>query len=159
MALKLSDSPELATPAKPESAPVNPGSAAGQSSRPNPVCLEMPVTLRRLPAAEQSGASALAPPVPEEAKTVIVFENGAILRLASSLPAGTAVALTNSRGHEVVCRVASARSLPAIKGYVEVKFEEAANDFWGLPHVDPPARASAPATPATIAAAPAANAP
>jgi hypothetical protein len=159
MTLKLNDPPELATPAKPDSAPVNSGSVPAQSSRSNPVCLEVPVTVRRLPSVEQSGATSLAKPVPEEARTVIVFENGAVLRLASTLPAGTPVTLTNSRGREVVCRVASARNLPAIKGYVEVKFEEAANDFWGLQPGEPPTRTSAPAAPATIAAPPAANAP
>ena len=159
MALKLNDPPELTTPAKSDSAPVNPGSAPAQSSRSNPVCLEVPVTVRRVASGEQSGASALAQPAPEEGRTVIVFENGAVLRLASSLPAGTAVSLTNSRGHEVVCRVASTRNLPSIKGYVEVKFEEAANDFWGLQHGGPPARTSVPEVPATIVAPPAATAP
>jgi protein TonB len=159
MALKLNDSPELATTAKSGSAPVNPGSTPAQNPRSNPVCLEMPVTLRRLPGAEPSGASSLPQPAPEEARTVIVFENGAVLRVSSSIPAGTAVTLKNSRGQEVACRVASARNLPAIKGYVEVKFEEAANDFWGLQQGDRPAGVSAPATPAIIAAPPVANAP
>src|SRR5712692_6564557 len=159
MALKLNDSPELTTAAKSDSAPVNPGSAPTQSSRSNPVCLEVPVTVRRLPGGEQSGASASAQPAQEEGRTVIVFETGAVLRLASSLPAGTAVSLTNSRGQEVVCRVASARNLPALKGYVEVKFEEAANDFWGLQHGDRAASASAPVTPAAIAVPPVVNSP
>ena len=159
MVLKLNDPPELTTPAKSDSAHVNPGSAPAQSSRSSPVCLELPVTVRRLPTGEHSGGSALAKPAPEEGRTVIVFENGAVLRLASSLPAGTAVSLTNSRGQEVVCRVASARNLPSMKGYVEVKFEEAANDFWGLQHGQPQARAFVPVVPATIVAPPAATAP
>src|SRR5579863_6145809 len=89
--------------------------AGGQSQRSNPVCLEVSVTLRSQPG-EAVGTS---PAIREEGKTVIVFENGAVLRLANNLPLGRTVILSNPSGREVLCRAVSGRKLPNVKGYVE----------------------------------------
>jgi TonB family protein len=115
-----------------------PGSNAGSesnsnlNSRSNPVCLEVAVTIRNLPGDKAESASGLAKPIREEARTVIVFDNGAVLRLSANIPAGQAVILSNPHGREVVCRVATARNLPTVKGYIEVEFVEPISDFWGI---------------------------
>jgi TonB family protein len=126
-----------------ESSPLDnltkPGSTVGSSetnsehtTRSNPVCLEVSVTIRSLP-----GDKGDAPPGPpkaarEEARTVIVFDNGAVLRVSGNFPAGQAVIVTNPEGRDIVCRVISARNLPTVRGYVEVEFLEPATDYWGI---------------------------
>ena len=74
-------------------------------------------------------------PIREECRTVIVFDNGAVLRSSGNLPAGQKIILSNTAGRDVVCRVASGHNLPSIKGYAEVEFLEPVNDFWSI-HTD-----------------------
>jgi TonB family protein len=126
-----------------ESSPLDnltkPGSTAGSSetnsehtTRSNPVCLEVAVTIRSLPG--DKGDAPPGPPKParEEARTVIVFDNGAVLRVSGNFPPGQAVIVTNPEGRDIVCRVISARNLPTVRGYVEVEFLEPATDYWGI---------------------------
>lgn len=118
------------------SEPDGPGKS-GASTRSNPVCLEVGVTLRSLPGQANSPTQ----PIREDLKTVIVFENGAVLRSANNLPAGTSVILSNSNARDVVCRVVTGRSMPSVKGYVEVEFMEPVKDFWGIQQDSAPASA------------------
>jgi protein TonB len=117
---------------KQASTPSGSASNSGQNTRSNPVCLEVAVTIRSLPGDKGEASSGQAKPTREEARTVIVFDNGAVLRLAGDFLAGQAVIVSNPQGRDVVCRVVSARSLPTVKGYIEVEFVESANDFWGI---------------------------
>src|SRR6266550_2490958 len=103
-----------------------------QNTRSNPVCLEIAVTIRSLPGEKGEASAGLAQPTREEARTVIVFDNGAVLRLASHFPAGQTVILSNHEGRDVVCRVVSTRDVPTVKGYIEVEFLEPIADFWGI---------------------------
>jgi TonB family protein len=130
MTLTIKESSQLNSSTKPASGSSE--SNTGQNSRSNPVCLEVPVTIRSLPGEKGEASSGPANPVREEARTVIVFDNGAVLRLASNLPPGQSVIVSNPQGCDVVCRVASAQNLPTVKGYVEIEFAEPANDFWGI---------------------------
>jgi TonB family protein len=99
-----------------------------ESARSNPVCLELSVTIRSLPP-ENGG---LTQSVPHEGRTVIVFDNGAVLRCTENLPVGQTFILSNPIGRDVVCLVVGGRNLPRVKGYVEVQFMEPVNDFWGI---------------------------
>jgi TonB family protein len=128
-----------------------PGPTAGSSEshsdqnlRSNPVCLEVAVTIRSLPGEKDEPSSGPAQPTREEARTVIVFDNGAVLRLASHFPTGQAVILSNHEGRDVVCRVVSTRDLPTVKGYMEVEFLEPMVDFWGIHKPAGQSNASAP---------------
>jgi protein TonB len=157
MTLTIKNSPDLNSPGKPGSPSQNSENNPGtQSPRSNPLCLEVNVTLRNLPGEAGSPAQ----PIREEGKTVIVFENGAVLRITNNLPVGQTVILANPNGREVVCRAVNGRKLPSVKGYVEVEFVEPAKDFWGLqqnqnnmpvttapPTVTPPALREIPAPP------------
>lgn len=147
MALNLKDSLNLETtdPSTPSSP--NSGLGTAQPPRSNPVCLEVPVSFRRLSSGPGGGATGSEQPDREEAKTVIVFESGAVLRVASDLPPDTPLLLTNSHGQEVHCRVSSGQNLPAIKGYVEVQFEGSAPDFWGALQSNAPTGAPSPGIP------------
>jgi TonB family protein len=102
--------------------------------------LEVNVTLRSLP----TEASALTQPIREDLKTVIVFDNGAVLRSTNNLPAGMTLILSNSNARDVVCRVMTGRSMPSVKGYVEIEFMEPVKDFWGIHQEGGPGAASAP---------------
>ena len=101
------------------------------SARSNPVCLELTVTIRSLP----SETGGLTKPIRLEGRTVIVFDNGAVLRCAENLPVGQSFILSNPNGRDVVCLVVGSRNLPSVKGYVEVQFMEPVNDFWGIREV------------------------
>jgi TonB family protein len=109
----------------------NPAKNTDRSPRSNPACLEINVTLQSLPA--EAGGSSQS--IREEGKTVIVFDNGAVLRIANNLPIGQRVLLSNPNGREAVCRIVSGRNLPNVKGYVEVEFAEPVKDFWGVRQV------------------------
>jgi TonB family protein len=106
----------------------NPAKNAAQFPRSNPACLEINVTLRGLPAEDGSSGQAIR----EEGRTVIVFDNGAVLRTSNNLPIGQNLLLSNASGREVACRTVSGQNLPSGKGYVEVEFAEPVKDFWGV---------------------------
>jgi protein TonB len=71
-------------------------------------------------------------PTLAEARSVIVFETGAVIRLAGDPPVGQLLVAINPHGREVPCRVVAPRNRPALKGYVEIEFCEPAGDFWGI---------------------------
>ncbi len=140
MTLTIKDSPERQIPGKQGVASQNSANKAGESPRSNPVCLEVNVTIRSLP----TEAGGLTKPIREDVRTVIVFDNGAVLRCMESLPVGLTVILSNANARDVVCKVVGGQNLPSIKGYVEVQFMESVNDFWSI-HQDPnPISAGAP---------------
>jgi len=84
MTLTIKDSPDLNSPGKTGAPSQNSENKAGQSPRPNPVCLEVAVTIRSLP----NQAGGLTKPFREDGRTVIVFDNGAVLRSTNNMPIG-----------------------------------------------------------------------
>jgi protein TonB len=128
MTLTIDNPPDLNGPGKPGTSPEKSANASGKSSRSNPVCLEVNLTIRSLP----GELGALTQPIREGARTVIVFDNGAVIRSTSNLPVGQKIILSNAAGREVVCRVAVGRNMPNIKGYVELEFLEPVTDFWSI---------------------------
>ena len=135
---------------KPGSTAVMPENKSDQNPRSNPVCLEIGVTIRSLPGEKDEASSGSAKPTREEARTVIVFDNGAVLRLTSNFPPGQAVILSNSQGRDVVCRVVSTKNLPNVKGYIEVEFLEPTTDFWGIHKPEGQSLSSNPPAPAVV---------
>jgi TonB family protein len=68
----------------------------------------------------------------EDTTTVLVFEKGAVVRLAATVAPGQLVFLTNTRTKkEVVAQVMPKRSAEATNSYAELQFTENAPDFWG----------------------------
>jgi TonB family protein len=128
----IEESSPLENLTKSGSSAVSSESKPNQNSRSNPVCLEVGVTIRSLPGEKDESSPGSAQPPRQEARTVIVFDNGAVLRLANNLPPGQAVILSNPQGRDVVCRVANTRTSPNVKGYIEVEFLEPTTDFWGI---------------------------
>ena len=144
MTLTIKDSPELNSPGRSGVPSQNSENKPAESPRSNPVCLEVGVTIRSLP----TEAGGLTQAIREEGRTVIVFDNGAVLRSTNNLQIGRTVILSNPKGRDVVCRVVGGRNLPSVKGYVEIEFIEPVNDFWGIHQdVDPVAVATPPVSP------------
>src|ERR1700720_4116118 len=116
----------------PENATAHPvgGSPTESPSRPQPVALEVPVTV--------NGARAVAgsnkrEPFSESTKTVLIFGHGAVLRLSSSVAPGQLLFLTNEKTKkEVVCQVVSSKNYRGKSVYVEWGSTEPVWGFWGI---------------------------
>jgi TonB family protein len=99
-------------------------------ARPQPVALEIPVTVNGARTVEGSDKRE---PFSENTKTVLVFSHGAVIRLASSLATGQLIFLTNEKTKkEVVCQVIKSINYRSVTGYVELEFTEPAIGFWGM---------------------------
>jgi hypothetical protein len=69
----------------------------------------------------------------EETTTVLVFENGGVLRLSAAVVPGQLLFLTHlGTKREVVAQVTCKRDFRPTICYVEVEFTEAAPGFWGV---------------------------
>jgi len=103
-----------------------------QSSQPgDPVSAEIPVTVHASRYSSASKGAAKLPPVHEETRTVIIFPQGAVVRLSASVNPGELVVLTNKRsGADVICRVTGVKTQPGIQNYVHLEFTQRALDYW-----------------------------
>src|SRR5580704_250631 len=116
----------LETPAV--AAPRHEDSATG--SRPQPVALEVPVTVNGARTVEGTDKRE---PFSETTKTVLVFGNGAVIRLGSPVSPGQLLFLTNEKTKkEVVCQVVKSKNYRSVSGYVELEFTESVVGFWGM---------------------------
>jgi protein TonB len=123
-------------------------------ARPQPVALEIPVTVNGARTVEGSHKRE---PFSENTKTVLVFSHGAVIRLASSLATGQLIFLTNEKTKkEIVCQVIKSKNYRSVTGYVELEFTEPAIGFWGMrfppdrPVPAAPVPALAPAPPRAV---------
>ncbi len=116
------------TPAGPSATTGAP--SADAAARPQPVALEVPVTVNGARTVEGSEKRE---PFSESTQTVLVFGNGAVIRLASTVSAGQLLFLTNDKTKkEVVCQVVKSKNYRNVSGYVELEFTEAVSGFWGM---------------------------
>src|SRR5467141_2891466 len=121
----LSASPETAQ--RPASTTTLPGDMA---TKQQPVALEVPVTINGARAVEGSDKRE---PFSESTKTVLIFGNGAVIRLSSSVAPGQLLFLTNEKTKkEVVCQVVKSKNYRNVSGYVELEFTEPVVGFWGM---------------------------
>ena len=163
MTLNVKDSENTAAPASPavpsNSAPKSPAEAP---ARPQPVALEVPVTVNGVRTIEGSDKRE---PFSESSATVLVFGHGAVIRISASLAPGQLVFLTNEKSKkEVVCQVVKSKTDGNAIGYVELRFTEPAPGFWGMrfpsdtvipqPAVRPAAAAPVPVAPKPVPPAP-----
>ncbi len=141
----------------------NSGALSQGARRTDAVGAEIAVTIHasRYSTASRGTASKNLPPIHEETRTVIIFPNGAVVRLSASVTPGELVVLTNQRtADDVICRVATVKAQPGTQNYVNLEFTQRAPSFWGdampadntartgpsvPPHVFSPAPAQAPA--------------
>src|ERR1700742_3709027 len=132
--------------------PARTAPGAEDANKPQPVPLEVPVTVNGARTVEGSDKRE---PFSETTQTVLVFHNGAVIRLNSSVTAGQLLFLTNDKTKkEVVCQVVKSKNYRNVSGYVELEFTETVAGFWGMRF--PGERATAPAPVAAAPARPAA---
>src|SRR5260370_16068694 len=94
------------------------------------VALEVRVTVNGARAVEGSDKRE---PFSENTKTVLIFGNGAVIRLSSSVAPGQLLFLTNEKTKkEVVCQVVKSKNYRSMSGYVELEFTESVVGFWGM---------------------------
>src|SRR5438094_6103967 len=125
-------------------------SGSGDSAiKQQPVALEVPVTVNGARALDGSDKRE---PFSESTKTVLVFGNGAVIRLSSAVAPGQLLFLTNEKTKkEVICQVVKSKNYRNVSGYVELEFTEPALGFWGMRFPGDrigPGPQAAPATPA-----------
>ena len=126
--------------------------AANTSARPQPVALEVPVTVN---GARSLDGSEKREPFSERSQTVLVFGHGAVLRISALLAPGQLVFLTNEKTKkEVVCVVVKSKTDGNAVGYVELRFTEPAPGFWGMRFPSDTVLPQAAARPAAPASAP-----
>src|SRR5208282_2242844 len=106
----------------------------------NPLALEIAVNVAGARPTSASGQRDL---FSEDTATVLVSENGAVIRLAAAVVTGQLLFLTDKRTNgEVVCQVVRKRIFRPTECYVELEFTEPVPKFWGL---DIPAKPPSPA--------------
>ncbi len=118
--------------ARPEAAqrPAPTTSSGDAAIKQQPVALEVPVTINGARAVEGSDKRE---PFSESTKTVLIFGNGAVIRLSSSVAPGQLLFLTNEKTKkEVVCQVVKSKNYRNVSGYVELEFTESVVGFWGM---------------------------
>src|SRR6266436_1894524 len=121
----LSARPEAAQRPAPTTTPTSDAAIKQQA-----VALEVPVTVNGARAVEGSDKRE---PFAETTKTVLIFGNGAVIRLSSSVAPGQLLFLTNEKTKkEVVCQVVKSKNYRNVSGYVELEFTEPVVGFWGM---------------------------
>jgi protein TonB len=117
--------PTASAPAAPPAKPANEA-----ATRPQPVALEIPVTVNGARTVDGSDKRV---PFSESTQTVLIFPHGAVIRTGTPLANGQLVFLTNEKTKkEVVCQVVKSKSSGSAGAYVELQFTEPAPSFWGL---------------------------
>ncbi|HTF24800.1 MAG TPA: TonB family protein [Candidatus Limnocylindria bacterium] len=96
----------------------------------NPVAHEVPVIATGARPGESGNQREL---FTEEASTVLVFENGGVIRLSAAVTVGQLLFLTNEgTNREVVAQVMRKRDFRPTSCYAEVEFSEPSPGFWGI---------------------------
>jgi len=106
------------------------GQMPQKSMRPNPVALEVPVSVAGArPVASKDQRELFT----EETTTVLVFKDGAVIQLSAAVAVGQLLFLTEKRSKkEVVCQVVHKRSHRPTVCFVELEFTEPEENFWGV---------------------------
>ncbi len=153
MTLNVKDSENAAGPSSPATPAIK--SSAEAPARPQPVALEVPVTVNGARTVEGSDKRE---PFSEKSATVLVFGHGAVIRISAVLAPGQLIFLTNEKTRkEVVCQVVKSKTDGNAVGYVELRFTEPAPGFWGMRFPSDtvlPQAVARPVAPAPVPAAP-----
>ena len=98
-------------------------------SKANAIAFEVRIKVAGARAASTSAEREL---FTESTTTVLVFENGGVIRLAAAVTPGQLLFLTNEESkQEIVAQVIRKRAFRPTECYVELEFTEPAPGFWG----------------------------
>ncbi|HTV58525.1 MAG TPA: TonB family protein [Verrucomicrobiae bacterium] len=158
MAPLIKDTLDLATPAS-ESTHTSRESAAPPQLRGDALSLEVHVKVHGSRVTEVGrGLPPRTEPFEEQTSTMIVFPQGAVLRLTTSVTAGQMLVLTNLKTRQdAICRVVKVRANGQLSAYVEVEFTSRQTGYWGVSFpgealaASPVAASRPPASPAPAA--------
>lgn len=150
MAPLTKDSVEVANPAGDVevSQPVNQTKSA-PGLRSDAVSLEVPVKVHgSRVVAMASGSTPQTEPFEEQTATMIVFPQGAVLRMSSPVNVSQMLVLTNLKTkQDSICRVLKVRPNANLGSYVEVEFTHRQPGYWGISFSSDPAPVSTVAPP------------
>jgi periplasmic protein TonB len=115
------------------SPPANSGKAPGPSSPSDPKLNSVAHEAAVVATGARPGKAGERELFTEETTTVLVFENGGVLRLSAAVAPGQLLFLTNQETRrEVVAQVTRKRDFKPTSCYVEVEFSEPSPGFWGI---------------------------
>ena len=128
-------------------------SAGGGHLRADALSLEVPVKVHGSRVTEVArGVAPHTEPFEEQTSTMIVFPQGAVLRMSTAVSASQMLVVTNLKTRQdAICRVIKVRTFSNMQGYVEVEFTHKQPGYWGVnfPSEGPaPSNQAAPAIPA-----------
>ena len=88
-------------------------------------------------------------PFEEQTSTMIVFPQGAVIRMSTAVNVGQMLVVTNLKSRQdAICRVVKVRTFSNLQGYVEVEFTHKQPGYWNVYFPsDGPASANKPAQP------------
>jgi protein TonB len=91
-------------------------------------------------------------PFEEQTSTMIVFPQGAVIRMSTTVSVGQMLVVTNQKTRQdAICRVVKVRTFSNLQGYVEVEFTHKQPGYWNVYFPsDGPALANKPAQPTVI---------
>ena len=127
--------------------------AGGGHLRADALSLEVPVKVHGSRVTEVArGVAPHTEPFEEQTSTMIVFPQGAVLRMSTAVSASQMLVVTNLKTRQdAICRVIKVRTFSNMQGYVEVEFTHKQPGYWGInfPSEGPaPSSQAAPAIPA-----------
>lgn len=155
MAPLIKDAVEVANPAA-DTAVSKPSAPAAKTTassglRADAVSLEVPVRVYGSRVTQVAGQSeATSEPFEEQTTTMIVFPQGCVLRMSTTVSVGQMLVVTNTKSkQDAICRVLKVRTFSNTQGYVEVEFTTAQSGYWSVSTgSEAPAPAAAVITPA-----------
>ena len=102
--------------------------------RADAVSLEVPIKVHgSLVPNLAPGALSQAQPFEEQTTTMIVFPQGGVLKMTTSVSAGQMMVFTNLKSRQdAICRVIKVRAYGKTQSYVEVEFTNPQPAYWGV---------------------------
>lgn len=128
----LEISTSIAEPAVPAVA-AQPKQASGQM-RADALSLEIPVKVHGSRVTQVvREVTPHTEPFEEQTSTMIVFPQGAVLRMSTAVTVGQMLVVTNSKTRQdAICRVIKVRTFTNAQGYVEIEFSHPQPGYWGV---------------------------
>jgi TonB family protein len=117
-----------------------PDTQLAETAKANPESVAVPIGVLEVPIGvwgsrrveSNSGQSERVEVFAEDTCTVIVFPQGAVIRLSARVAPGQLIMIANRKsGQIMLCRVVNVRTYPNIRGYAEIEFMHSATEFWG----------------------------
>ena len=112
----------------------NEQSKPAQGLRSDAVSLDVPVKVHGSRVTDVvRGITSHTEPFEEETATMIVFPQGGVLKMSTSVTVGQMVVLTNLKsGHDAICRIVKVRAYAQTQSYVEIEFTNRQPGYWGV---------------------------